>query len=290
MPVLIRLLRRIAYLLIAAAVIWFIITQLFDRLDQRIPVFAAAIATYLVSAYIVLPLVIRASIRLLRSERLVCATHAADGMAADPVNIILTGTESQLRAAFAAIGWTAADPLTAGSAVRMIISFVLDRPYPAAPFSALYLFGRRQDLGFQEDIGNSPRRRHHVRFWASELDPGRRLDDPGFWTARGDGGAPATIWIGAATTDTGLGFQSLTYQVSHRVDRNCDRERDHIASALLGAGLIEAGRDLQAPVLSGVPFTTDRRIFCAKLVTPVATEAASALPHRAAGAVPASRA
>jgi hypothetical protein len=45
-------------------------------------------------------------------------------------------------------------------------AFLLNSSYPSAPFSALYLFGRGQDIGFQQAINNSPRKRHHVRFWA----------------------------------------------------------------------------------------------------------------------------
>jgi hypothetical protein len=52
------------------------------------------------------------------------------------------------------------------SSWRMIRAFVLNSPYPTAPFSTLYLFGRGQDIGFQKAIDNSPRNRHHVRFWA----------------------------------------------------------------------------------------------------------------------------
>ena len=42
-------------------------------------------------------------------------------------------------------------------------------PYPTAPFSTLYLFARGQDVGFQKAIDSSPRKRHHVRFWALGL-------------------------------------------------------------------------------------------------------------------------
>jgi hypothetical protein len=40
----------------------------------------------------------------------------------------------------------------------MAVAFVLNRPYPAAPFSSLYLFGRKQDVGFQKAIDSSCRR------------------------------------------------------------------------------------------------------------------------------------
>jgi hypothetical protein len=51
----------------------------------------------------------------------------------------------------------------------MIRTFIFNKPYPTAPFSTLYLFGRGQDIGFQKAIDNSPRKRHHIRFWALSL-------------------------------------------------------------------------------------------------------------------------
>jgi len=58
------------------------------------------------------------------------------------------------------------DRLGLASSWRMIRAFVLNSPYPTAPFSTLYLFGRGQEIGFQKAIDNSPRKRHHIRFWA----------------------------------------------------------------------------------------------------------------------------
>jgi hypothetical protein len=46
----------------------------------------------------------------------------------------------------------------------MVRAFVFNSPYPTAPFSTPYLFGRDQDIGFLKAIDNSPRKRHHVRF------------------------------------------------------------------------------------------------------------------------------
>src|SRR4051794_24579999 len=66
---------------------------------------------------------------------------------------------------FAATGWSQADKLDLTSSARMVFAFVFGRSYSTAPFSTLYLFGRGQDIGFEKAIDNSPRRRHHVRFW-----------------------------------------------------------------------------------------------------------------------------
>jgi len=78
----------------------------------------------------------------------------------DPVNLVVTGTLKQLHAAFKLAGWSEADRLGLASSWRMVRAFLLNSPYPTAPFSTLYLFGRCQDVGFQKAIDNSPRNRH----------------------------------------------------------------------------------------------------------------------------------
>ena len=83
----------------------------------------------------------------------------------------------------------------------MARAFVFNRPYPTAPFSTLYLFGRGQDIGFQKAIDNSPRKRHHVRFWALSLARSgeHELATPEFWlnADRPPHDAPV-LWVGAA--------------------------------------------------------------------------------------------
>jgi hypothetical protein len=130
-------------------------------------------------------------------------TTTADGLPGDPVNLALIGTMPELRRAFETIDWSAADPLGLTSSWRMVGAFVLNRPYPRAPFSTLYLFGRGQDVGFQQPIGDSPRRRNHVRFWGLPVERAEQtIDTPLFWL---DALRPAdderAVWLGAGTKD-----------------------------------------------------------------------------------------
>jgi hypothetical protein len=261
-----RWVQRFVIFLIAAATLWLIVMQVFDRLDQRVPLFLALVATYLVAAYAILPVVIHASVALLRRNHIPRVTRAADGLPADPVNIVLIGSQEDLHAAFLAVGWTAADRLTIQTAMRMIKSFLLNRSYPAAPFSALYLFGRKQDLGFQQDIDGSPRKRHHIRFWAADADPETGLGNLAYWTTKRPAvSSQPRIWVGAGTTDTGFGLQPMTWQISHRVDRHADRERDHIVAALQAAGLLRDARYIEAGAQVGTRFISDGRMFHARL-------------------------
>ena len=120
----------------------------------------------------------------------------------------------------------------------MARAFVLNEPYPTAPFSTLYLFGRGQDIGFQKAIGDSPRRRHHVRFWAKSLDevPAGPVT-ASFWlnTDRPDP-ERCVQWVGAGTRDTGLSLTRLTFQVTHATDADSDAEREYIVESCGAAG------------------------------------------------------
>ena len=122
--------------------------------------------TYGIAAYLILPRVIRMGLKVLQRKLVPSFTVTGDGLPGDPVNLALIGTLAQLRAAFATLGWLEADRLSLASSWGMVRAFVLNSPYPTAPFSTLYLFGRGQDIGFQKAIDNSPRKRHHIRFWA----------------------------------------------------------------------------------------------------------------------------
>src|SRR5262245_27899431 len=122
----------------------------------------------------------------------------------------------------------------------MIQAFLLNAPYPTAPFSTLYLFGRAQDIGFQQAIDNSPRRRHHIRFWALSLEHSEDdMTQARFWL---NTDKPSTdqrvLWVGAGTRDTGLSFTRLTLKVTHATDPDTNAERNFIATQLRQRNLI----------------------------------------------------
>ena len=160
-----RLLRRVAVLGLGILTVW-LIAFVFRFTDSRLPTVLALAVTYGAAAYIILPRIVRMSLKILQRKRVPRFTITGDGLPGDPVNLVLTGTLQQLNAAFKLAGWSQADRLGLASSWRMIRAFVFNSPYPTAPFSTLYLFGRGQDVGFQKEIDNSPRKRHHIRFWA----------------------------------------------------------------------------------------------------------------------------
>jgi hypothetical protein len=183
----------------------------------------AILLAYLLTAYVVLPLLWRTAIRedpaLGGGPHL---THTASGIPGDPVNIALVGTEPDVVHAMLAAGWFPANPITFESSIRIGVDSVLRRPDDDAPVSSLYLFGRKEDLAFEQPVGDSPRRRHHVRFWR--------------WDQSFEG---RPVWFGAATFDERVGLSYTTGEITHHIGPDVDAERDRIVAELDKAGVVE---------------------------------------------------
>jgi hypothetical protein len=174
------------------------------------------LVAWAVAAYLLVPWIWKVYFRHHRAFADVQrVTHTADGHPGDPLNIGLVGTEAQIIRAMTAAGWYPADPITFRSSVRIVADSVFRRPDDEAPVSALYLFGRKQDLAFEQPVGDSPRQRHHVRFWRSEEQ---------------ESGRP--LWLGAATFDERVGLSYTTGEVTHHIGPDVDAERNRIANEL----------------------------------------------------------
>ena len=268
MRLLILILQRTAILSLGAVGIWLIV-NVFQWVDGELPSVLALVTTYAVAAYVILPYIVRMGLMVIRHQHVPSFTITGDGLPGDPINLALVGTFDELRTAFAKAGWHEADPLTLSSSWGMVKAFVFDTPYPKAPFSTLYLFGRDQDIGFQKAIGNSPRKRHHVRFWAKCLTEAETVDEV-FWhgTHRPDT-CERVLWVGAGTKDTGFSLTRLTFQITHATDADTNAERDFIMaelsrhSAIGVVDMYEAGEELEAGTVNH--YVTDGIIAMAPL-------------------------
>ncbi|MFT3730973.1 MAG: LssY C-terminal domain-containing protein [Hyphomicrobium sp.] len=273
----IRILQRAAIFGLGMLSIWLIV-DVFKFVDHRLPSILALAATYAIGAYLILPNVVRMGLKILQSQHVPSFTITGDGLPGDPVNVALAGTLGQLRGAFAAAGWTEADPLNFMSSWRMVKAFVLNQPYPTAPFSTLYLFGRGQDIGFQKDIDNSPRKRHHIRFWAQSISRAQAgADTLEFWlnTDRPDD-RERVIWVGAGTRDTGFSLTRLTFQITHATDADTDTERAFIVTELTRSGAIDGSTLFKAGDSVGHVnhYVTDGDIAVAEIRVPAASSVA----------------
>ena len=243
-----RFLQRLLVLALGIFSVWLIVFVVFEFADNRLPWILALAATYAIAAYVILPRTVRMSLKILQRKRVPRYAITGDGLPGDPVNLVLIGTLRQLHAAFATAGWSQADRLDLASSWRMVRAFLCNSPYPTAPFSTLYLFGRGQDIGFQKSIDNSPRRRHHVRFWALSMEHAEAaLGTASLWrnTDRPPDDA-RVLWVGAGTKDTGFSLTRLTFQITHATDSDTNAERDYIIAELMKNRVIADARLVQA--------------------------------------------
>jgi len=179
--------------------------------------------TYAGLAYVVVPAAWSRYERRRPSSDALHTTYTRERIPADPLNIALVGTRAEVVAAMCAAGWVLADPISLRTGLRDAGSILFDRPYRSAPVSTHYLWNRPQDLAFEQLVGPSPRRRHHVRLWRAG--------------AVGSDGRP--LWIGAASYDRSLGLSRFTGEVMHHIDRRVDVEREKLISDLSAAGRLE---------------------------------------------------
>jgi len=269
---LIRLIRRLIVAGLGILSVWLIVFVVFRTADNRLPWILAVALTYAIAAYVILPRAVRIGLKVLQYKRVPRYTITADGLPGDPVNLVLVGTLAQLRAAFTRADWTQADALTLRSSWRMVRCFLLNSPYPTAPFSTLYLFGRGQDIGFQKPIGDSPRKRHHIRFWALSLTRAEAtLGTADLWLkSHRPPDHERVYWVGAGTRDTGFSLTQLTFQITHATDSDTNAERDFIIAELKNTNVIGDVNSYQAqahfPASQVNHYVTDGHVVAASLL------------------------
>jgi hypothetical protein len=141
-------------------------------------------------------------------------------------------------------GWLPARPITVLSTLGIFGAITLGRSDARAPVSDLFLDGRRQDFAFERQVGTSPRRRHHVRFW----EQGQRVDEQ-------------TLWLGAATFDEGVTVARANGQLTHRTSPNIDEERDTLVGDLERGGCAGAVHDAPGIGPSAGARTAEERLI-----------------------------
>ncbi|MBM3270516.1 MAG: LssY C-terminal domain-containing protein [Candidatus Sericytochromatia bacterium] len=169
------------------------------------------------------------------------------GDLADPTNLAFVCTEPQFREAARKAGWLGADPINAWTSLKMVSAALRHKPYPTAPMSLLYLFGRSQDLSWQIPTDHVAVR-DHFRAWETAFRDGH--------------GRP--VWVGAGTKDIAIKLEAGTNRTSHQIDPKIDSEREVIVASFVQTGLVERtyripgiGHRFEGVNSSGDPYFTD---------------------------------
>jgi hypothetical protein len=158
-------------------------------------------------------------------RQLPCCTTRRDGSGrGDPVNVVLIGSVPTVARALIRAGWDQTEMLTAASAWRTFKAF-FGGEYKYSPMSALYLFGRSQDAGFQK-ARSTIHQRNHLRLWMSPL------------RYRGQ-----EVWAGTITRDIGVYFTTRAWNLmTHAIDPMVDEARRYLREDFaLGGSIARCG-------------------------------------------------
>src|SRR5215218_193620 len=185
---------------------------------------AAIVLCYVLLAYAALPWMWTHHEQQKGLQARPMVTRTGQGIAGDPLNVGLVGSQHEIVRAISVAGWLPADPVTLRTSVEIAGSVLFHRPYRNAPVSPLFYAGRREDLAFEKEHGSSADQRHHVRLW-QVLDTGAE-------------GRP--VWLGSATFDQGVELSRYTGQITHRISADLDKERDLLVQDLVRAGMSKA--------------------------------------------------
>jgi LssY-like putative type I secretion system component LssY len=161
-------------------------------------------------------------------------THTSSGANGDPLNMVLIGSQAQIRQSFQKAGWLIPDPITRTTSEKIAAASLAHRSYPTAPVSNLYVFGRVQDLAFEKPT-NDVQDRGHIRLWQ---------------TGTTIGGQP--VWIGQASYDRGIELSGTNHLPTHHIAPTVDVERNAVGADLEKTGLVKAEYDaaFTSPILS----------------------------------------
>lgn len=254
-----RLLKRLVVLLPGLVVAYVSFHNIYPIFERRVPDIPAFLITYLIAAYFLIPLLLRLARIVIKPRHIPLYSTTPDGFACDPVNVGVIGSKYQLEEIMQAAGWYKADRRSIHSLTKIIIGVVLRRPYHRAPFSKLYLFGRPQDIGFELPVGNSPLKRHHVRFWAASR-PGseERHEHEYFWSRHyRPRTAERLLWVGAASLDIGIGIILHNAQLTHDIHHDTNAERNFVVAQLKNTGLVKRTRVIK----TGKPYRLRNRVL-----------------------------
>jgi hypothetical protein len=177
-----------------------------------------------------------------------CVTDKKEKNYGDPLNLAIVGEGQDVFYAFLRAGWDETEVIYSRSIWKTMRSSISGGEYRYSPVSALYVYGRPQDVALQKARA-SIHQRNHLRLWATPL----RFD-----------GKP--VWIGQISRDIGV-RPTIKTITTHKIDPDVDETREFLledlvyAQSVSGVGYVggvgAATFDEPRGNLTGDPYFTD---------------------------------
>jgi hypothetical protein len=142
-----------------------------------------------------------------------CTTNKKGTEQGDPLNLVVIGDLDDVYYAFIRAGWDETETIYRASIFKTIRSFLFGGRYRYSPVSALYVFGRPQDVALQR-ARTSIHERNHLRLWLAPMRFEGKL-----------------VWIGQISRDIGVRFTWKTI-TTHKIDPEVDETRNFLIQDL----------------------------------------------------------
>jgi hypothetical protein len=167
----------------------------------------------------------------------------------DVINLMFIGSADEISRAFIAAGWTQATAKSMRSRFLDVRAIVEGHGYRGAPMSMLVLNDEAPGMVWQKGLNNVAKR-HHIRIWRQSV------------TWQGE-----QIWVGAATRDIDYAYLRHGRVVTHKIEKDIDRERDKIMHDIEFTSCADVADYVERPHAprfahnaTGDPMETDGRI------------------------------
>lgn len=181
----------------------------------------------------------------------------------EPVNLVLTGTKTEIVHALEKAGWSQADNVDTLSGLKTAYTMVnritplhkaFTYDYESSPVSDMFLDGKRYAMAFNKNNYHNLARDHLRVFETGKKDAQGR-----------------PVWEVAATRDVGMHIDFKERKGSHAIDHNVDPERDMVLADLLRSGEVgdwqiakgERSREDDASIAS--KYQTDGKVYLVDL-------------------------
>jgi len=170
-------------------------------------------------------------------------TLTKQGKEADVVNLIFTGSRTDLEMAFATAGWLPSEHVSKTTVRHQLYAFLAKTDYSSAPMSSQMLEGRPPDLMLEKTF-DSYEKRDHLRIWSLAPDPGG-----------------TELWASASVREIGATLSVRHKGFMHHVSPDLAEAQHVIVRDLLAADCVASVGSIARPDMDHVLLNATGEIF-----------------------------
>jgi hypothetical protein len=170
-------------------------------------------------------------------------TLTKKGKEADVINLIFTGSRTDLEMAFATAGWLPSEHISKSSVRHQLYAFLAKTDYSTAPMSAQVLNDRAPDLMLEKTF-DSYEKRDHLRIWS--LPP------------NSDG---IQLWAAASVRETGATLSVRHKGFMHHVSPDLADAQHVVVRDLQAADCVQSVGSIARPDMDHVLLNATGEIF-----------------------------